>query len=86
MPVHAVQHLDRHAEKAGRLPLVDPALHQPAMIKERADGLIVFPSPILFGQYPRIVALAANNRLPAIYAAREGRRAWRSGFLRSKLR
>jgi putative tryptophan/tyrosine transport system substrate-binding protein len=43
-----------------------------AMIKERADGLIVFPSPILFGQYPRIVALAANNRLPAIYAAREG--------------
>jgi len=43
-----------------------------AMVKERADGLIVFPSPILFGQYPRIVALAANNRLPAIYAAREG--------------
>jgi putative ABC transport system substrate-binding protein len=39
-----------------------------AMVKERADGLIVFPSPILFGQYPRIVALAANNRLPAIYA------------------
>ena len=43
-----------------------------AMTKERADGFIVFPSPILFAQYPRIVALAANNRLPAIYAAREG--------------
>ena len=43
-----------------------------AMTKERADAFIVFPSPILFAQYPRIVTLAANNRLPAIYAAREG--------------
>ena len=43
-----------------------------AMTKERADGFIVFPSPILFAQYPRIVTLAANDRLPAIYAAREG--------------
>src|SRR6516164_2024377 len=43
-----------------------------AMTKERADGVVVFPSPILFAQYPRIVTLAANNRLPAIYAAREG--------------
>ncbi|MGC1591733.1 MAG: hypothetical protein WA770_16650, partial [Pseudolabrys sp.] len=42
------------------------------MTKERAEGFIVFPSPILFGQYQRIVALAANNRLPAMYAAREG--------------
>lgn len=30
------------------------------------------PSPILFGLYPGIVTLAANNRLPAMYAAREG--------------
>ena len=43
-----------------------------AMTKERAEGLVVFPSPMLFGQYRRIAALAANNRLPAIYAAREG--------------
>ncbi len=42
-----------------------------AMTQERADGFIVFPSPILFGLYPRIVNLAANNRLPAMYAARE---------------
>ena len=41
------------------------------MTKERAEGFIVFPSPILFGQYQGIVALAANNRLPAMYAARE---------------
>jgi putative ABC transport system substrate-binding protein len=42
------------------------------MTKEQADGLIVFPSPMLFSQYSRIVTFAANNRLPAIYAAREG--------------
>jgi len=42
------------------------------MTKERADGLVVFPSPMLFSQYSRIVTFAANNRLPAIYAAREG--------------
>jgi putative tryptophan/tyrosine transport system substrate-binding protein len=43
-----------------------------AMTTERLDGLIVFPSPMLYGQYPRIVTFATNNRLPAIYAAREG--------------
>jgi len=42
------------------------------MTKERADALIVFPSPILFGEYRRIVSFAAHNRLPAMYAAREG--------------
>jgi putative ABC transport system substrate-binding protein len=43
-----------------------------AMTTERADGLIVFPSPMLFSQYSRIVTFAANNRLPAMYAASEG--------------
>jgi putative ABC transport system substrate-binding protein len=43
-----------------------------AMTTERADGLIVFPSPMLFSQYSRIVTFAANNHLPAMYAAREG--------------
>jgi len=43
-----------------------------AMTAERSDGLIVFPSPMLFSQYSRIVTFAAENRLPAIYAAREG--------------
>ena len=42
-----------------------------AITKERADGLVVFPSPMLFGQYASIATLAANNRLPAMYAARE---------------
>jgi len=39
--------------------------------RERAGGLIVFPSPMLFSQYARIATLAANNDLPAMYAARE---------------
>jgi putative ABC transport system substrate-binding protein len=42
-----------------------------AMTAERADALIVFPSPMLFSQYSRIVTFAADNRLPAMYAARE---------------
>jgi putative ABC transport system substrate-binding protein len=43
-----------------------------AMTRERADALIVLPSPMLFGEYGRIVGIAANSRLPTMYAAREG--------------
>jgi putative ABC transport system substrate-binding protein len=42
-----------------------------AMTRERADGLVVSPSPMLYGEYQRIVNLAAEHRLAAIYAARE---------------
>jgi putative ABC transport system substrate-binding protein len=49
---------------------IEPAFA--AMTKERPDALIVFPSPMLYGQYLRIVNFAARDRLPAIYAAREG--------------
>jgi len=42
------------------------------MIRERADALSVFPSPILFAAYGRIARIAADRKLPAIYAAREG--------------
>ncbi len=38
---------------------------------ERADAFIVLPSPMLFGEYRRIVSLAASSRLPAMYQARE---------------
>jgi putative tryptophan/tyrosine transport system substrate-binding protein len=41
------------------------------MAKERADAFIVLPSPMLFGAHRRIVELAANNRLPGMYQARE---------------
>jgi putative ABC transport system substrate-binding protein len=43
-----------------------------AMARERAAALSLFPSPMLFAEYGRIASLAAENRLPAIYAAREG--------------
>jgi putative ABC transport system substrate-binding protein len=42
-----------------------------AMTKERAEAFIVMPSPMLFGEHKRIVKLAADNRLPAMYQARE---------------
>jgi putative ABC transport system substrate-binding protein len=42
-----------------------------AMTSERADAFIVLPSPMLFGEYRRIVSLAASSRLPAMYQARE---------------
>jgi putative tryptophan/tyrosine transport system substrate-binding protein len=42
-----------------------------AMASERAEALIVMPSPMLFGEYERIVGIAADNKLPAMGAARE---------------
>jgi putative tryptophan/tyrosine transport system substrate-binding protein len=42
------------------------------MTREHADALSVFPSPILFAEYGRIASIAADKKLPAIYAAREG--------------
>jgi putative ABC transport system substrate-binding protein len=43
-----------------------------AMTAARADGLMLFPSPMLYGQYSRIVPFATDRSLPAMYAAREG--------------
>jgi len=42
-----------------------------AMAREHGDALIVMPSPMLFGEYRRIVNIAADRRLPAMGAARE---------------
>ncbi|HVG50587.1 MAG TPA: ABC transporter substrate-binding protein [Xanthobacteraceae bacterium] len=42
------------------------------IVKERAEAIVVFPSPMLFAEYHRIASLTADNRLPAIFAAREG--------------
>jgi putative ABC transport system substrate-binding protein len=42
-----------------------------AMSKERPDGVIVLPSPMLFSAYGDIAGTAARDRLPAIGAARE---------------
>jgi putative ABC transport system substrate-binding protein len=43
-----------------------------AAARERTQAVIMFPSPMLFGAYHRIASLAANARLPAMFAAREG--------------
>ncbi len=42
-----------------------------AMTTERANALIVFPSPMLYAERRRIMDLAAKHRLPTIYAWRE---------------
>ncbi len=41
------------------------------MIRERADALIVFPSPMLFAERIRIVDLAAKHRVASMLNARE---------------
>lgn len=40
--------------------------------RDHTDALCVFPSPMLFAEYGRIVRAVAEKSLPAIYAAREG--------------
>jgi putative ABC transport system substrate-binding protein len=42
-----------------------------AISKARQDALIVFPSPMFYVNYRRLVDLAASHRLPTIYAFRE---------------
>jgi putative tryptophan/tyrosine transport system substrate-binding protein len=42
------------------------------LTRDGADALCVFPSPMLFAEYGRIVSIVAEKKLPTIYAAREG--------------
>jgi putative ABC transport system substrate-binding protein len=42
-----------------------------AVAAARVQGLIVMPSPMLYAEYKRIVALASKSRLPGMGAARE---------------
>jgi putative ABC transport system substrate-binding protein len=56
-----------------------------AMTRERADALIVSPSPMLFLERKRIVDLALKNQLPAVHTVREYVEAGGSYVLRSKL-
>ena len=41
------------------------------MARERVDGLLLFPSTLLFNERGRIVALAARHRIPTMFNARE---------------
>jgi putative ABC transport system substrate-binding protein len=42
-----------------------------AMATTRAGALMVFPSPMFYAEYRRLLELAAKHRLPAIYVFRE---------------
>jgi putative ABC transport system substrate-binding protein len=42
-----------------------------AMVKAREDALMVFPSPMFYVNYPRLVDLAASHHLPTMYVFRE---------------
>lgn len=42
-----------------------------AMVRERADGVVVLPDPVLIAARNQVVLLAASHRLPAIYGQRE---------------
>ena len=41
------------------------------MAREHADAVFVFPSPMLFAERKRLVALAEKHRLPTMFNARE---------------
>jgi putative ABC transport system substrate-binding protein len=42
-----------------------------AMVRERANGVVVAQDPVIFGSRSQVVLLAARNRLPAVYGQRE---------------
>ena len=62
------------------------------MTKAHARALIVFPSPMFYLEYRRLVDLAAQHRLPAMYVFREAvensgsRRAWSTSWRRRSRR
>ena len=69
---HAAQTLGMHLQFVPAASPDDITSAFSVITRERADALSVFPSPILFAQWGRIASIAADKRLPAIYAAREG--------------
>jgi putative ABC transport system substrate-binding protein len=42
-----------------------------AMVRERANGVVVAVDPVFVGPRSQVVLLAARNRLPAVYGLRE---------------
>ena len=42
-----------------------------AMVRERANGVVVAADPVTFGPRSQVVLLAARGRLPAVYGVRE---------------
>ena len=69
---HAAQTIGMHLQFVPAASPEDVTNAFSEMTRERADALCVFPSPILFAEYGRIASIAADKKLPAIFAAREG--------------
>jgi len=42
-----------------------------AMVRERANGIVVAQDPVTFGSRSQVALLAARSRLPAVYGVRE---------------
>jgi putative tryptophan/tyrosine transport system substrate-binding protein len=42
-----------------------------AMVRERANGVVVAQNPVTLGSRSQVVLLAARNRVPAVYGVRE---------------
>ena len=42
-----------------------------AMVRDRADAVVVLPDPVFFAARTQVVALATKHRLPAVFNARE---------------
>jgi putative ABC transport system substrate-binding protein len=42
-----------------------------AMVRERANGVVVAPDPVTFGSRSQLILLAAKDRLAAVYGVRE---------------
>ena len=42
-----------------------------AMVRERANGVVVAQDPVIFGSRSQVALLAARSRLPAVYGVRE---------------
>jgi putative tryptophan/tyrosine transport system substrate-binding protein len=69
--VRAAQALDVHLRRvdAREASELDAALA--VMTRERTDALIVLSDPLVFGQRQRLVAWAAQRRVPVMYFTRE---------------
>ena len=47
-----------------------------AMVRERANGIVVAQDPVTFGSRSQVALLSARSRLPAVYGVREFAEAW----------
>ena len=61
--------IELHVVEAGAPDLLDSAFA--AISAAQSGALIVFPDAMFFGQFPRVVKLAATERLPTLFAEKQ---------------